>query len=158
MRSAWKPRVLRRGATALYQRAPQVRLRFAGRRVKQTTDILARRYSVELERMEWRKPRAFIGTDCRFNRIARDSCACARPGDEADIQVARGDDSDARWSETPDRNLDAGGPAGAAADSVSTHALRSSRKTAGADARVMERVGTGWLHLRHSKFARAIQV
>src|SRR6266436_3512298 len=59
------------------------------------------------EGTQWRRPRALIGTDCCFRRIASNSRWGARARDEADLQAPRSNGSDARWSETPDRDLDA---------------------------------------------------
>ena len=87
-----------------------------------------------------------------------DSHSGARIRGQTHFQACRGDDPRTGWSEAPNRNLDAGRSARTATDSLSAHALWSSRKTAGADARVSPRARAGWLHLRHPKFAREIQV
>src|SRR5712692_2384259 len=111
-----------------------------------------------MKRSDWREFRALIATGGRFRRIAGDSRSGTRACNEADIQAARGDDSSARWSETPNGDPYARGPTGTAADSVSAHALRRPRKTARARAGKSQGTRAGWLHLRHSEFAREIQV
>src|ERR1051326_3686885 len=80
--------------------------------------------------------------------------ACFQTG----VQTAGSDDPSARRSSPADRDPHSSRPERAVADSVPPHTVRGSRQGARPDALHSQGTSAGWLHLRHSESARAIQI